>query len=157
MDNLTSLSDHSDYLSASTYSDSERWQLHRKRVEFGKQPLELWQFVPCKLVAGVWVVLEEPKSDYEPTDFWNAGEVDEKHNELYGEYQEAKDRVLFEGFEIKDFETYKTIKLKDFDFNILWNKGCELGWYLSIGIKTIEDISKYNLQLTKTTKKTLEL
>ena len=30
-------------------------------ANFLKQKLEIWQVVPCKLVDGVWVVLEEPK------------------------------------------------------------------------------------------------
>lgn len=64
-------------------------------ANFLKLILELWMFVPAKLVNGEWIVLEEPdlnkmyhhtrKSDYQQD---------------LKEYQEAKDRVLFEGFEV---------------------------------------------------------
>jgi len=67
-------------------------------ANFFKQPLEIWMFVPCKLVKGVWVVLDEP-SHYL---LWTMGIApdDTQMNECQ-EYQEAKDRVLFEGFEFK--------------------------------------------------------
>lgn len=71
----------------------------RNYANFLKQPLELRQFVPCKLINGVWVILEEPKKyknwtnyDYSGTDI---GFDDEK---LCREYQQAKEKCLFEGF-----------------------------------------------------------
>ena len=52
----------------------------RSYANFLKQPLELWMFVPCKLVDGVWVVLEEKKP----------------FQDNYFEYQQAKDICVFE-------------------------------------------------------------
>lgn len=63
--------------------------------DFLIQILELWMFVPCKLIDGVWVVLEEP-SGY---DLWISGIVSDMPE--FKEYQEAKERCLFEGFEFK--------------------------------------------------------
>jgi hypothetical protein len=107
-------------------------------ANFLKQPLELWMFVPCDKEGNV---LEEPKSDYKPIAFWNAGEVDEKTNDLYREYQEAKDRVLFEGFEVdyssKPLQIIKSDCMPHF-----------LPDNLKIGRKTVEHLVKYNLELT---------
>jgi hypothetical protein len=64
---------------------------------FLSQILELWMFVPCKLVNGVWVVLEEP---------FNDGENDQYYSSAMQEYQEAKDRVLFDGFKFKGETNY---------------------------------------------------
>jgi len=106
MKNLTSIAEHSDYLEKLTTFDSVKWHQHRLRVKFGKQPLELWMFVPCKLVDGVWVVLEEPKEK----DFWeslprkNGKRAWNTHRDLFEialkEYQQAKERCLFEEFEV---------------------------------------------------------
>lgn len=60
---------------------------------FLKQKLELWMFVPCKFVEGAWVVLKKPDAD----NYKMVTEYELK------EYQEAKDRVLFEGgFDFKN-------------------------------------------------------
>ena len=60
MKTLTSISKHSDWLDSIDIVILDKWNLHRKRVNFGKQPLAIYQFVPCKLIDGEWVVLEEP-------------------------------------------------------------------------------------------------
>ena len=94
MKNLTSIAEHSDYLSASTYSDSEKWQLHRLRVKFGKQTLEKWMFIACDEYGNV---LEFPNildHKYSGTDVNN-------FKEDLQEYNQAKERCLFEGFEFK--------------------------------------------------------
>lgn len=135
MKNLTSIADHSDYLSASTYSGSERWELHRKRVRFGKQPLELWMFVACKLVDGIWVVLEKP--------YKALFDEDIKLCNLVKDYKQAKERCLFEGFELKGQTNYSFVyKNKNIFPYFISKKG------------TIEDltfhISNCDLQLTPT-------
>jgi len=65
-------------------------------ANFLSQKLELWMFVPCKLVEGVWVVLEFPILKGIPR---NAS-FNAKYQNDRQEYQEAKDRVLFEGWVI---------------------------------------------------------
>lgn len=74
------------------------WNVIFSYAQFLKQKLELWMFVPCKLVDGVWVVLDDPnilefKIEWIKYPF-------KFSEESKKEYQEAKDRVLFDGFEI---------------------------------------------------------
>jgi len=61
------------------------------------QPLTLGMFVPAKLVDGVWTVLEEPKKRVLS---YHDGISEDYHPMDLEEYQEAKGRILFEGFEI---------------------------------------------------------
>lgn len=107
MKNLKSIAEHSDWLEdKGNLNDSEKWLLHRKRVIFGKQPLELWQFVPCDEDGNV---LEEPEPIHtyglEPCDY----EYDD--NEIL-KYQQAEERCLFEGFTFKEEtkDTYFLLK-----------------------------------------------
>lgn len=126
MKNLTLITEHSDCLSASTYSDSEKWQLHRLRVKFGKQPLELWMFVPCDEDGNV---LEEPLHD----DFY------------YWEYKKGEERCLFEGnFTYLKQKDYYIIYLNESTIYLSWNKS-----------KIIEDIISFDIQLTQTAIKKL--
>ena len=95
---------------------------------FLKQPLELWMFIPCDEEGNV---LEE-KSIFNTTDedyIFNSDDFDK--------YQQAKERCLFEGFEF--IESLKLIN-------------CNLNEF-----KKIEDLVKYDLQLTKTAIKQLGL
>ena len=64
-----------------------------------QQKLSIHQFIPCKLVEGVWVVLEEP-SHYL---LWLVGIApdDTQMNECQ-EFQQAKELCLFEGFYSKN-------------------------------------------------------
>lgn len=78
-----------------------------KYADFLKQPLTLGMFVPAKLVDGVWVVLEEPnhldfklKNSFDEL-VWKSYFASNNYHKLYDEYQEAKERVLFDGFELK--------------------------------------------------------
>lgn len=107
-------------------------------AQFISQKLELWMFVPCKLVDGVWVVIEKPKrvfatsstlaNNIEYTNYYYETELTE--------FQETKDRVLFEGFtQISGTSIIDYLKL--FPNN------------------TIEDLVKYKPTLTASAKKTL--
>jgi len=98
-----------------------------KHANLLSQKLELWMFVPCKKVNGVWVVLEEP---------FNDGQNDNYYSSALQEYQEAKDRVLFDG----KFDVNSERQLIRFN-NIMQPIEC-------LGV--IENLIKYNLQLTKT-------
>lgn len=100
MKQLLPIPEYTDYLYLNENNDHAKWEKHLKRVEFGRQIMEKWMFVPCKLFKGVWVVLEEPK-EYQR--WLKALEINEFNYWAEGweecrEYQEAKDRVLFEGF-----------------------------------------------------------
>jgi hypothetical protein len=85
---------------------SERWSLHRKRVCFGKEPLELWMFVPCKFVKGDWVALSK---ELEEGMTFSQIEIANK------EYEEAKNKCLFEGF---TFEYDSVVKYENYIFSI---------------------------------------
>lgn len=147
---LQSIQKHSDYLkNDGTLNDAEKWKLHIKRVEFGKQQISIEKIVPCKLVDGVWFFLEEPvypfrnDNDYQNTVIYN----------------EAKEKVLFDGFEVKERKsngmTFKYIekgKLIIYYFNRGFNR-----FEKHIKSETIEDLVKYNLELTETAKKQIGL
>lgn len=123
--------------------DYEYRYLRDEYDSFLLQKLEIWMFVPCKLVDGVWVVLEEPKEyqDYLlPNEQY--GKIprihDNRWHQYCKEYHEAKERCIFEGFEIGD--PFKEYIMHGSDFGLAisdFNK------------ETIEDLVKYNLTLTK--------
>lgn len=140
MKNLTSIAEHSDYIETFCNIPEYKWQLHRKRVEFGKQTLEKWMFVACKLVDGVWVVLEEPHP-------FKEGDCKEQNKLVtdirFKEYQQAKERCLFEGFEIGIYP-----------LDVLLMRGNKWGLpIIDLHRQTIEDLVKYNLELTATAQK----
>lgn len=125
MKKLLSIAEHSDILhNTELMSMSERWKLHRERVEFGRQKPELWMFMPCKLVDGAWVVLEEPN--------YKANEL--QLQDEWKDYLEAKERVIFEGFEYE--KKSKMIVSNDFGMDSE-----------DLYLLTIEDLVKYNLIL----------
>jgi len=143
MTNLISNTSFGNLLRYKNIPDYEYRYLRDNYDSFLLQKLEIWMFIPCKLVDGVWVVLEEPTETHE-TIFHDS-------ESLKG-YQEAKERCLFDGFDITNFTKgiKKTINLDNtvhvfYYENFQWNK--------AIGISTIEDLIKYNLELTQTAKK----
>jgi hypothetical protein len=151
---LISATEYSDYLQASTRFDSVKWELFRLFVKFLKQNLELWMFVPCKLVEGVWVVLEEPKENDLSGSFFDmqTGFHYEK------EYQEAKNRCVFTGFEVTIYNVNENSTVDIIGINklrLFWKDKKE--WYKSALNSTIEDLVKYNLELTPTAQQQLGL
>lgn len=112
-----------------------------KYANFLKQPLELWMFIPCNDNG---VVLEEPKTDFK----YLKGSVG--YDEVK-EYNQAKERVLFEGFTFKEIKTsYEHYYIVNND-KITW-----LSWNKS---KTVENLLDYNqeIKLTPTAIKQLGL
>jgi len=119
--------------------DEDTLKIIYNYAKFLKQKIELWMFFPCKLVEGIWVLLEEPKENDLCGSFLDmqTGFHDEK------EYQEAKERCLFEGFKIIDKGNFYFIEKKD---SLLWYR------LLKKNSKaTIEDLLKFsNVELTPT-------
>lgn len=119
---------------------------------------EIWQFVACKLVDGVWVVLEEPKRP------WQDSIIEEGLHERYRtelkEYQTAKERCYFEGFEVRcpNAITNGNISITfTKSGGILLDKVCD-NHFENIGtITKLEQITDYNITLTATAQKEIGL
>jgi len=140
-------------------------------ANFLKKPLEKWMFVPCKLVDGVWVVLEKPDLTCkrpESNGNCQCGEESVKDcREWWNEYQQAKERCLFDGFEVVK-DTYKSCE-REFIYlpntetqvwrKITFHTGEIQTFFFDYyeQFRTIEDLVKYNLQLTEKAKKQLEV
>lgn len=107
-------------------------------------------FVPCKLVDGVWVVLEEPEMNR----LFGYGDF---NNEDEKEYQEAKERVLFEGFKLSTGKEAVIYKKESEDLIIRMHKEYKLCSVNGKQVVKIEELVKYNLQLTESAKKQIGL
>ena len=128
---------------------------------FLEQPLKLEMFVPCdndeeilkpQYIAGKEVIYNEL--------------VEEFIMDKVKEYNDAKEKVLFEGFNLnqKDFSKLESIFcLTKECFQITFftkEKGCfmdNLKTNKTYEIKTIEDLIQYNLQLTENAVKQIGL
>lgn len=154
---LISLIDYSDYLNQTGYTNDTCWEKHLNYVSFLKQPLTLGMFVPCDLDGNV---LEEPNHlDYKTKNSWNelvfkSDFSCNNYHQAYDEYQEAKDRVLFVGFNLKYSDKFVTTVSNEklwFNFkitNVFVNDRV---------VCIIEDLVKYNLELTPTAQKQIGL
>lgn len=109
--------------------------------KFLKQPLQKWMFIPCV-------------EDGEVLDAF----VHHVDGGFSREYQQAKERCLFDGFEVEQHEENSfSIRCENNIFNVMWNFSDERGWFPARGILTIEDLVKHNLTLTATALKQIEL
>ncbi|MGV0828316.1 hypothetical protein ACTS9C_05385 [Empedobacter brevis] len=120
-----------------------------KYAKFLKQNLNLGMFVPTDEEGNV---LEEP--DASNWDIWK-GEF-EKRKQIY---QQAKERVLFEGFEIKVSNITNNLQN---DFLIISETNEIIGhenkdqWFFN-PYKKVEDLINYDLTLTETAIKQIGL
>ncbi|MDM1073668.1 hypothetical protein HX001_14355 [Empedobacter brevis] len=126
-------------------------------AQFLKQPLTLGKFVPCDEEGNVW--------KFPPTqEEWEWCEKDSteaeqsfKQKEFY--YQQAKERVLFEGFEIKVSNITNNLQN---DFLIISETNEIIGhenkdqWFFN-PYKKVEDLINYDLTLTQTAIKQIGL
>lgn len=109
--------------------------------------LELWMFVPCKFIEGVWVALEEPKNYniWEDLHFNNGKNNGTIGFEEHLDFKEAKEKNIFKGCYLFDgwclqFESGELFCSKE-----------------SLKDYNVEDLVKYNLELTPTAKKQIGL
>ena len=114
--------------------------------EFLEQPLKVEMFVPCDEEGNV---LEEPKRWKDYLQYPDIFDGNKEWNELY-DYQQAKEKVLFEGIEFRtnggvNFLTIKEDTFAFFDFNVKFKN------------LTIEYLIQYNLQLTENAVKQIRL
>jgi len=135
-------------------SESEFYNVVSNYAKFLSQKIELWMFVPCKLVDGVWVVLEEPEQYKAWLELQKKGgyslDLDCRI------YQESKERCLFEGVEYNK----QTNQLNDKKglYIHFGQRFCEA--YFEGGteyLETIENLVKYKLKLTPTAQKQIGL
>ena len=98
-------------------------------AKFLKQPLKLWMFVPCDENSNV---LEHPKNYHKNIVIDELKRID-NYNNLIKEYEQAKERCLFEW---QDGFDYKTI--------------CEM-------FTDLEDIIDFQFELTPTAIKQLDI
>lgn len=126
-------------------TNRQKLELIIKSKNFLNQKLELWMFVPCDLdgnilypeyVGGKEVIYDE--------------HVHDAMMDRVKEYQEAKERILFEGdFTLEEIHnSYYLVKYNGNEFWVSWN-----------GSKKIEDLIciNYELILTPTAKKQIGL
>jgi hypothetical protein len=104
-------------------------------MHFLRTPLNISQFVPAIEVDGKWEVLLMPEKP-------SRGSSDV----LYAIYQQAKDKVVFEGFDIEEYKgVYTLIHLENTKY---WTFSNFNDRFKSLGLETIQDLIKYNPTLT---------
>lgn len=117
-------------------------------AKFLKQPLGLGMFIPCDENDNI---LEFPNildHKYSGTDV-NNFEPDLK------EFQQAKEKVIFKNFKVNYFDLGGSPIDKNSSFEIMSNDNIQICIYKSKpdyfiwNFRTIEDLVKYNLELTK--------
>ena len=96
-----------------------------KYANFLKQLLTLGMFVPCDDYGNVLEI---------PTKENSNNTID--HDSKLMDYNDAKSKVLFNGFQVRKQSTYSIVSNKYGDIWVTWNKS-----------KTIEDLIPYNLDL----------
>ena len=133
MKNLISNTEFGKLLLTKHLSDKQVRDIRDNFDSFLSQSLELWMFVPCDEDGNV---LEEPDSIGVGNYFYYEKALDQ--------YQQAKERCLFEGLQF-DYETATVYY------------GIGLVIYMLGASKTIEDLVKYNLELTPTAQKQIGL
>lgn len=163
---LTSISEHSDFLENTEMCYQTKWTKHRTKVEFGKKDLNIGQFIPAVLDGGVWRVLDKPKiEEYQVhnssmTLVFHGPAKEKKYNQLFTEYQKALENVLFTGFVLNYQDKFVTtvsfgnergsLKINFKSKNIFIHRD-------RLMVKTIEDLVKYNLELSSNAVNILKL
>ncbi|AGO47644.1 hypothetical protein Phi17218_111 [Cellulophaga phage phi17:2_18] len=117
-------------------------------AKFLSQEIKLGMFVPCKDGAPLSESIN-PKS-IEPQPNFGQEDYDELVR-VYNEYQEAKEKVLFEGFELteKNSEVAWVLKFDEFLMEIKFYLEDDSYFYHGKQINKIEDLIPYRLRLIK--------
>jgi len=130
-----------------TQSSAHSFFICVQYANFLKEPLELGMFVPCDRNGNV---LEEPERVHFSTNFDYKAEL--------SIYLEALERCLFDDFKVTSYKfihnTYHYFIEDKNGFKPLWNFNNKWEFYLRY--KTIEDLVKYNLQLTTSAQKKID-
>jgi len=142
MKNLISMTDFVLEQAMSTKTILNRFMEVQNYANFLKQPLELWMFVPCD---------EDGKIITRKSDTG--------HNAADREYQQAKERCLFDGFEFTESQKY-SIK-NGIQNSVHWYTKNRLylttkkedGYHSYFQLFTIEDLIQCDVQLIPTAQK----
>lgn len=107
-----------------------------------KQQPQLNHFIPCVEKDGKWEVVEKPN---------NFDAYKKSTDKIIGlpkfeEYLSASKNVLFDGWEVKMFDI-ETLHVTNGVVSIFWYNSIKW-WYLSKGLNSYSDLTKYNLPLT---------
>ena len=108
-----------------------------KYANFLNQPLNISMFVPAVFDGGKWVVLEDPNLNM------NLTNPELKHQQ----YQQAKDKVIFEGWKFKEVTEVGIVIIDNKDKVLTWVDE-DKSFFFWCGY-TIQDLIKYKPTLTK--------
>jgi len=142
------------------YNPSNKYKDCLKYANFLSHQPQLSDFVPCgkdglPLTEPEYYEYHEKNISYSPTDF--GGFFDDfddwkqwKHECII--YQQALDKVLFKGFEVVNYPDIqhgitKTVSLKN-TVHAFHYDSISQTWNKSLGIKSLESLTSYNLELT---------
>ena len=104
------------------------------------QKPNIGMFVPAVCENGVWRVLELPKENLHNRDIY--------YKDLE-QYQQAQSKVIFKGCFVSEYQCTKPVDVKSITNGVahfFWYNTI-LGWHLSKGIHTLEDLVKLNLEM----------
>lgn len=122
-------------------------------ANFLKRPLELEMFRPTDKEGNVLEEPKEPKNELGNSLSWIG------YNKQLEQYQEALDRVLFEGFEI-GFTSEHSVIIRNTKTFVEFRFGKTNIAIKEIGgnkeLKTIEDLVEFDLTLTESEKKLIQ-
>lgn len=123
----------------------EKYSMIVKYKDFLKRPLEKGMFVPCDLDGNVLEIPREWKKK-QPNKMITGNYRDKDYGDYIKIFNEAKERVLINGFTANNF----CVSKGNIDLHIRFcNDGKVLKLHENIKLKSIEDLIRYNLTLTE--------
>ena len=118
-----------------------------KYANFLKQPLKLGMFIPCDENTDI---LEIPIDIYYKPDFNCQKFPQECYPSDIENYDLAINEVLFKGFSIEEHQLNNySVREENNILNVMWKFENE-NWRPANGIKTLEDLVQFNLDLSDT-------
>ena len=140
-------------------SDSDYRRLRDNYDALLKQPLQLRFFVPCDENGNV---LEEPKRWNDYLQFPDSFDGNKEWGELYN-YELAKERVLFNGFVFEESQKEALKNNTQLSVSIYTENSFYIThrlngkWHTWFSLKTVEDLIKCKIELSKTAIKQIGL
>ena len=134
-------------------------RITKSYADFLKQPLKLEMFVPCDENGNV---LEDPKRWNDYLQFPDSFDGNKEWGELYN-YELAKERVLFNGFVFEESQKEALKNNTQLSVSIYTENSFYIThrlngkWHTWFGLKTVEDLIKCKIELSKTAIKQIGL